>query len=180
MVLPTTKGQIMPTPPQYVGRHVKNRNRLGIDSITPRGPERWARAAANALANPLSSGAKLYFDRVATARRFIDYKEAALPFEHVEDEYFGTDFNDLIASSKRKYVTCNIVCAAMQVQLDFGTTDLGDVRAIFRSAYRRSYRWNGGVHYARSQTNVIPLDTTTLTRNVRCQVCATIVRKGGR
>ena len=63
---------------------------------------------------------------------------------------------------------------------NFGTTAEGDVRAILRGGYRRSWHRNGTVTYARYQTNVVPLDTASLARTVRCQVCGTGVRKGGR
>lgn len=167
----------MPTPIEYRGRHVRGAHR-GIDSRTSRGPERWARAAHNALTNPLSKGAKLYFDRVTTARQFLLFEEAASPFEHVEDIYDGQRWDDPVLESTRRYVTCNIVCAAMQIQLDFSTTSAGDVRAVLRGAYRRSYNYRGVTYYARQQTNAIPLDTTTLKRDVRCQVCGTTVKRG--
>lgn len=154
------------------GKHVKTSR--GIDSRTPRGPERWARAAHNALTNPLSQAAELYFRRVETARYFIDFDEAASPFEHVDD-WYEPNFNTIV-ESKRRYVTCNIVCAAMQVQLDFGTTNRADVRRILDGSYRRTYVSRGQVRYAYSQVNAFVLDRRNLTRTVRCQVCGTDVK----
>lgn len=168
----------MPSPTEYRGKHVKGVYRYGVNSRTSRGPERWARAAHNALVNPLSAAAKLYNDRVATARRFVDYEEARLPFQHDMVAYTGDSSMDVVRRRERKYVTCNIVCAAMQTQLDIGTTAFYDVADALAGNFRRTYMWRGTRRRVTQQMETSVLDPTTLKRDVRCQVCGTTVKRG--
>lgn len=167
----------MPTSHEYKGKHVKGALRYGIDSRTPRGPERWARAAHNALVNPLSPGAKLYRQRTSVAAEFADFEEAPRPFEHIEVRYGGQ--SSLIIEAQRKYVTCNMVCAAMQVQLDMGVTRYDQVLAVFENNYRRTYTVSGVEYKVTWATLPYLLDPATLKRAMRCQVCGSTVKKSG-
>jgi hypothetical protein len=104
----------------YKGKHAKPPAYAGS---TPRGPQRWARAADNALRAPNSQAAKLFFDRVSTAHRVrTDFPNTDGPFGHYEIEYLGWDRETqrVIEGGrmKRKYVTCSLFCCAMVVQLD--------------------------------------------------------------
>lgn len=155
------------------GKHVKLR---GPDS-TPRGPARWERAVVNAVTDPTSHGGKLYWERASVAREFLDFAEAKSPFEHITINYDGQ--SDREVSRKRDYVTCNMFCAAMQIQLDHAVTRYDEVLAVFEANWRRTYTTGSGVTYlAAWQTLVRPLDPSSLKRNVRCQVCGTTVKKG--
>lgn len=153
----------------------KHKRPEGWGGSTPRGPERWGRAAHNALTNPLSPAAKLFADRFIVAREFADFEEAGEIFEHRDVTYALGDSDEVI-SSKRKYLTCNMVCAAMQIQLDFGVKRYDQVLAVFEQNYRRTYVWAGEEHKTQYQTNVSTLDPRAVKRAVRCQVCGTGIR----
>lgn len=133
---------------------------------TPRGPERWARAADNAMAHPNSKAAHLFFDRVSAAHRIrLDYPEVAGPFEHM---HFTWEWDPIIKSgknyvpTKRAYVTCSLFCAVMQVQLDWSrsVTDFDELHWFLTFDERAPQR----------------LDPKTLTRDVRCQMCGKVVK----
>lgn len=154
------------------GKHVKPRQ--GIDS-TPRGPARWERAVVNAVTKPTSHGGKLYWERASVAREFLDFEEADRPFEHITVNYAGQSDQEI--SRKREYVTCNMFCAAMQVQLDHGVRRYDQVLAIFEGNYRRTYTTLQGQTYLTPwQVLVRALDRRTLSRTVRCQVCGSSVK----
>lgn len=145
----------MPTD-TYKPRHKKSRHPA---SSANRGPDRWARAAHNALVNPNSENARLYQNRVHLAVRFREaYARDETPvvfmkraWNYDERRYDGVT---------RDYVTCSLYCAAMQIQLDYGARSVGDIaNTLVGSGF------------------VSVLDTTELARNMRCQVCGTTVEK---
>jgi hypothetical protein len=151
----------------YKGRHTRPQAFAGS---TPRGPERWARAAHNALTNPRTAGAKLFMDRVATARKLAD------EYESVSRPVAFMDGNG--EKLRRKYVTCGIHCTVMQAQLDWQTTSLLDIERLLMEGRLVQNRLCGnGRTYQLHQTDWLePLDLNDLTRSVRCTVCGTSVR----
>lgn len=121
---------------------------------TPRGPERWERAARYAITHPNTESAALYFTRVENARQIATASENPLqPYEHRNKR----------SMEIRAYTTCSVFCTVMQVQLDHG----GSLAEI-RRAFEGRTRWGRAV---------LALNTASLTRNVRCQVCGTTVKK---
>lgn len=132
---------------------------------TPRGPLRWERAAVNALRNPGTKAADLYFSRYAVAKEIADAARI-INDSDVQYEFLTTDWSVRPHGSARKraYVTCSVFCTIMQVTLDYGTVHQPTIANVFKSP--------GG-----QRPRVQRLDTRTLTRDVRCQVCGTQVKK---
>lgn len=150
------------TSTQYAPKH----KRVLRDGQTPRGPKRWARAYANLLENPTSKAADLTARRISTANGFRDFKEFKRIFEHVEVYRRGP-----APEVKRKYLTCNMFCAAMVVQLDIDSTRYADVLGVFQGTYLRTYKWQGVDTISDWQDHVSVMDSSTLVRTVRCQHC---------
>lgn len=90
---------------------------------TPRGPERWARAALNALENPMSQAAKLYRQRVNLAAGAAELYESNGPLAFLKLETYQWDpiarriMNERYGT-RVDYYTCSVYCATMQAQLD--------------------------------------------------------------
>ncbi len=145
----------MPTNFQYKGKHVKQR--FGIDSLTPRGPARWFRAADNAMHKPSSVAGKIFWGRAAMAHRLVTEYEPTTkpPFAHIRLDY---NYNRLTGRStvtpKISYYTCSLFCCAMVVQLDAGMT-----------TYQRLEDYLTENEHA-------PLSNTPPLRGARCQFCS--------
>jgi hypothetical protein len=139
-----------------------------IDSKYARGPSRWKRAADNSIANPNSWAAGLYFDRVAVARKLVTDTAKKNTDLNVRAPWaFMHRVNMWPALGpvqfKRAYSTCSLFCMAMQAQLvgPHGRVGTDNIDALL-----------AGTDWLRLE----PLDTATLVRSVRCQVCATDVK----
>ena len=164
--MPTYQGRSYKTPLDYKGRH---KVPDGWAGSTPKGPHRWARAAANALTRPTSAGAKLYRARVANASWFLD--------EYGDDAKRPMEFR---TGEKRIYSVCGIYCAAMQMQLEYGTTERDDINALFLGTWSHTYTriWKGEeMSWTRNQEIFVRnLRTSLLTRDVTCQCCGSKIR----
>lgn len=155
----------MPTRVDYKPRHKK---KYGFAGGPPRGPERWARAAHNALRRPRSPAALLFMDRLANARLFADcYEQYDRPIEFLGAESYTRP------EIKRKYVACSIHCAVMQVQLDWSTTDRNELQALLEDGelFRVHENADGRTWMTHQYHRVRPLDRKTLRRTVQCIVC---------
>lgn len=149
------------------------------DGQTSRGPARWLRAADNAMRQPDSKGAKLFWSRAAIAQEFrTTYGHNWTgPFEHrgwthVENPDWPGRFGvapRFVRQEERKYVTCSAFCMAMVVQLDAGginqARDL--IGYLFQDVSENTWHW------------VRKLDADNprrLKRSVRCQFCGSDVQ----
>jgi hypothetical protein len=130
---------------------------------TARGPLRWERAAVNALRRPGTIAADLYFSRYAVAKEIAD-AAAITGRTDVAYEFRGVDWSQQPRGEhfKRMYATCSVFCTVMQITLDYGLQK-ETIASVFRGEHKR-----GGVHR---------LNRRTLTRSMRCQVCATQIKK---
>jgi hypothetical protein len=148
----------------------------GWAGSTPRGPHRWARAAANALTNPRSAGAQLYRDRVANADWYNSRYENSM-FEFRRD-------------GKRQYAVCSVYCAVMQIQLEQATTERFEIAEVFDNSFERERTWTGrnvttGEEYVRTWTQtqshlVNPITRADLRRKTFCQCCGTPMKPSSR
>lgn len=152
----------------------KHKKIPGFAGSTPRGPERWARAAANALFRPRSASAKLFMDRLANARAFADQYDAySVPIGFWDTSWQPT------ATSKRKYAACGIHCAVMQAQLDWATTKHDEIHKLLEDGYlpREHTNTQGHTFTYREHAEMRPLDRTTLARSVHCIVCGSTIKR---
>lgn len=140
---------------------------------TPRGPERWARAAHNALTRPNSQAAKLYHQRVANARYFAELHPEAT---NAAAEFMKTSGSSL---AKRKYVTCSLFCTVMVAQLDWGTTLPSHLRLLLENGELITVRENSHGHTWKMHEGdfIRPLARGTLSRPVQCYYCGTQVKR---
>ncbi len=154
----------------------KHKKPAAYGGSTPRGPQRWARAADNALRNPRSGGAKLYQDRVANARAISDDFEDRLvgPIVFMDD-------------GKRKDVACGLFCAVMNAQLVWSTQSRAELRQLVTDGrFERVRVWRNpttgsDVEYRVYETlSMTRLDVADLKASRACCVCGTTVRKGAK
>lgn len=132
---------------------------------TPRGPERWMRAAHNAFTRPNTQAAKLFMTRVSNAHRLREKFGDGGPvvfFEYTTawDLDEGVVVLDQV-KHERRYVVCSHYCAAMQVQLDFGVKTYDDLEFFLTYDFR---------------TNSLANIKDKLVRKVRCQCCGTDIK----
>ena len=147
----------MPTN-DYKPRHKKPPAYAGS---TPRGPERWARAAHNAVIRPNSKAAQLYQGRVARAVMVRD------EFSSTRNRTRGAIFYDadyvygrgFVQVDRARYYTCSLYCTAMQAQLDFGLNTYTEL-----------------VNFLMEDERVDYLRPSQLKREVRCQTCGSTMR----
>jgi len=159
-------------------RSGKHRSR----ATTPRGPERWARAAMNAVRDPNSKGALLYYRRTALAfqvaeeaRRTGDI-DPLQAFEFTKLQWAGRDEPPV---EKRDYVTCSVHCTVMQIQLDCNATTLEAISLAFTRNHQKMVYRGGAFDYEDTFVPLLrQLDRSTLKRAVRCQACGRILPKG--
>lgn len=148
----------------------KHRGRPPHD--TPRGPDRWVRAAMNAARDPNSKAAQLYMSRLSNA--FAVTQEAResgeldplTPFAFRDRDYSTSSPK---GSIKREAVTCSVHCTVMHMQLRFHVTDLEQIRKRFSEKI-----------YGSEELVVIRLETADLVRPVKCAACGSKVRPAGK
>jgi hypothetical protein len=145
-------------------------------TLYSRGPERWARAAHNALVKPNSKGGRLYLQRTSIAFEVAEEaRNSALfrsdtEFQHNSIQYTPGGAWDY--TKKRDKVTCSVFCAVMTAQLEGGASTMKKVKEMF-STEIQSYK--GGTWEDSGIPHIEPLDRTTLVRKVRCFYCGTHV-----
>jgi hypothetical protein len=154
----------MPSPRDYKPKHRRVESTFGS---TPRGPERWMRAAHNALTNPNKKNSKLFMDRLTNAHRL----RSEYPGEATEPVVFfkyTTTWDPELRKAvvdevhhERRYVTCSLFCAGMQAQLDFGIKTYEDLEFFLAYDFR---------------SNLLKNAEDKLTRTVRCQACGTDIK----
>ena len=134
---------------------------LNGQPCTPRGFERWKRAAVNAHRNPHSVAAALYRSRydialqVSTGARAV---KADKPYEFIGPEYDHSLGKKVF---RRSYATCSVFCTVMQIQLAFSVNSLEAVANVFKGNNRlNEYGYT-----------LQPLDTGTLKRSITCHGC---------
>jgi hypothetical protein len=148
-----------PSPYDYKPKHKKIRGFAGGPN---RGPERWARAAHNAVVNPMSSAAKLYRSRVTVAVRASELMTSAEPLAFIKSA--GANWDPVTKTATRipgegiMYYACGVYCATMQAQLDHVGNYGNDPQIVYRLIL------DG--HIVIAKPNKI----------VRCQVCARAIR----
>jgi hypothetical protein len=150
----------------YQPKHKKKASAYG--SI-PRGPERWMRAAHNAFTRPNTSNAHLFMDRVSNAHR-LRKEYAGQENEPIVFFKYTTTWDPELRQAvvdevqhERRYVTCGLFCAAMQVQLDFPVSTYEDLEFFLEFDFR---------------TNLLRNAEDKLVRAVRCQACGTTIKPG--
>lgn len=144
------------TPIGYKGKHTAPDSWAGS---TPRGPERWARAAHNALTRPNSQEARLYQSRVALARLVHDTfpkTQGPVKHSHYRWKFSPGSYSGPVRYVATNYYTCSLYCTTMQLQLDYGARDMARVLQ----------------HLEENEM----LELCTPTRNVRCQCCGTQIQ----
>jgi hypothetical protein len=146
----------------------------------PRGPERWQRAALNAVRRPNSKGARLYLSRTLLAFQVTEAVRAdnsgvspRQMYSHNRLKWVGGVNTQELAVN---YYTCSVYCTMMQLQLDHSVWTLQGAQKIFAGKLKRwdreTHEWVDSEHPF--VTAVFP---KTLKRNVRCQVCGSAMRK---
>lgn len=135
-----------------------------------RGPERWRRAAMNAVNRPNSHGARLYRARLQVADELTRGHEAlgvsvTRPFAVMKRiAQWHTPREDW--EWRRDYAVCGTFCLAMQAQLECGGRE--------GFGLDRIEKLMNGTDWS----SVKGLDTTKLTRNLRCQCCGGQIKRG--
>lgn len=162
----------------------KPKHKRVLHDSTPQGLPRWLRAADNAVRNPNSPGAKLYYRRVANAQRVRERYGSGEPVV-----FFRSIPR---ASTRREAIACSTFCAALHVQKAY----LEEFRNV-QEGTKPWTNWQGEVvqlpNYVRYERPV-PMDEIvnfleqdprnallahsgiTLKRPVRCVVCWTPVK----
>lgn len=99
---------------------------------TPRGPERWQRAAVNAALKPNTNAARLFHGRIANAHLTresgllteIGWQHKNRTWDWISRTYQPAD--------TPRYYTCSVFCMAMIVQLDYATVLEKDNTSVFQ------------------------------------------------
>lgn len=137
-----------------------------LDS-TPRGKQRWLRAAVNAVENPHSKAAKLYRYRVEIAHALVKECEKAgtstrAPLQFMSREWVYLAGRYVVGDFKRKYAVCGVYCFAMQGQLETQQGRLGlDMLLSGTSEYRR----------------VEAMTPEKMVRDMHCFACGTLIKR---
>lgn len=139
--------------------HKKNPRNYKVSErgYAPRGPERWIRAATNALNNPTSGGGKLFLKRLDLA------DDVALKTRELYDRTYCHMRKSWNGEWERKYYTCSAHCTVMQVALDAQIDDIDAFRSLLALDLRFSF-------YQSEPRSAVVVETPS--RQVRCQVCA--------
>lgn len=158
----------------------KPRHKRVLHDSTPRGLPRWLRAADNAVRNPNSPGARLYYRRVANAQRLR---------ERLGDSGPSVFYN---WRNERDAITCGLFCTGMHAQ----QAHLSEFK-IEQWGTKTYTAYDGERHespnYLRVETpvtedrlldflmqsekvNLLAVSGVVLKRPVKCAVCGTPVK----
>ena len=164
-----------------------------LHDSTPRGLPRWLRAADNAVRNPNSPGAKLYYRRVANAQRLREQYGDGGPVVFYDYRYSNWETREITVSDKRNAIACSFFCAAMHVQQaylqEFEHVQEGVIQTLHWMTrepieYPNYVRYETPVEMQKiveflecdPRTNLLSLTDIKLKRSVKCIVCWTPVK----
>lgn len=163
-----------------------------LHDSTPVGLPRWLRAADNAVRNPNSPGAKLYYRRVANAQRIREKYGDGGPVVFFKEHYSYTVVDGRYVSNhsvtdKRDVIACSNFCAAVHTQKRY-MTEFRSVQEGTKTERGREYpnyvRYEVPVTFEEledflqtdERNNLLELTDIKLKRPVRCIVCWTPVK----